>query len=99
MSTSWIGDRKPDRYVPGFGGRMNAIYSPVGTPKPREECQTFTFILHDPSGHRDDSRNHRRFTPEQNIKAQEKFLKQLATLTKKQEREAKARARKAKVNA
>jgi len=70
MSTWWIGDRKPDRYVPGFGGRMNAIYSPVGTPKPREECQPFTFILHDPSGHRDDSRNHRRFTPEQNIKAQ-----------------------------
>lgn len=38
-------DRTPDRYVSGFGGVQHVIYQPVGTPRPRENCQPFTFEL------------------------------------------------------
>ena len=52
--------------------------------KPRKECQTFTYLFHDASTS---------YRPEANLKAQERFAKQLGVLERKQAREAKKRAK------
>ncbi len=62
-------DRVPDRYVTGFGGMRQAIYSPLGLPKSREELTPFTFEIY-------------ATTDPRCIKAQEKFIKGLAKLNR-----------------
>jgi hypothetical protein len=81
--SSIVNGRKPDRYVQGFGGTTHAIYQPVGTPKPREECEPFTFTLAKPEGYR----------AAESVKAQEKFVKGLNSLLAKQAREEAKRAK------
>lgn len=61
--------REPDRVSTGFGGMRVEIFSAAGEPKPRELCAGFSFELHAPRDEKD-------------VKAQEKFAKGYARLTK-----------------
>jgi hypothetical protein len=58
--------RTVDRIVTGFGGTRCRIMQPLGTPKPREECDPFSYSLD--TGKQPD------------VKAQEKFVKGLNSL-------------------
>jgi hypothetical protein len=91
-------DRTPDRYSSVLGKRV-AIMQPLGTPKPREECEPFSFTFHDPKSngsYRTAVRGRvgtKRYDASANIKAQEKFTKQLAALEKKQAAAKRAKAK------
>ena len=95
MSTGVIhdstGQGREVAYYSTVLGQPCRIMNHPGTPKPREECQPFTFELHDPNTStratvqvgRSYRLRSKTFTPEDNRKAQEKFIKQLAALEKK----------------
>ena len=74
--------RRVDRIVTGFSGSQCRIFQPVGTPKPREECEPFSFTL---------VTDGRWGGPD--VKGQKRFVKNLTKLQAQQAREVAKRAK------